>query len=159
MSYFFSNIFYLFKVYDYLCQQDQKKINALYKERNLHFNRIAELSEEEVLSYADEMKLNIAEFIHAPAAVKQWKEHYHSFLVPQMYIFTGEIGKLAQEMSPFFASYQRNSIRACQQVYEWLLSEESQSLYLEILSCLDGYIDLSAYEHAELESMNTIFKY
>ena len=33
------------KVYDYLCQQDQKKINALYKERNLHFNRIAELSE------------------------------------------------------------------------------------------------------------------
>lgn len=147
------------KVYDYLCLQDQKKINALYKERNLHFNRIAELSEEDVAFYAEEMKSNITEFIHNPAAVKQWKEHYHSFLVPQMYIFTGDIGKLAQEMSPFFASYQRNSMRACQQVYEWLLTEEGQSLYLEILFCLDGYIDLASYEHAELESMNTIFKY
>lgn len=147
------------KVYDYLCQQDQKKINALYKERNLHFNRIAELSEADIPSYSEEMKSNIAEFIHNPAAVKQWKEHYHSFLVPQMYIFTGDIGKLAQEMSPFFASYQHNSMSACQQVYEWLLSEEGNSLYLEILSCLDGYIDLAAYEHAELESMNTIFKY
>ena len=76
-----------------------------------------------------------------------------------MYIFTGEIGKLAQEMSPFFASYQHNSTKACQHVYEWLLQKEGQALYQEILSCLDGYVNIDAYNHAELESMNTIFKY
>lgn len=59
------------KVYDYLCQQEQKKINALYNERNLHFNRIAALSEKEVFAYADEMKTNVSEFIHNHAAVKQ----------------------------------------------------------------------------------------
>ena len=98
-------------------------------------------------------------FIHNQASVKQWKEHYHSFLVPQMYIFTGEIGKLAQEMSPFFASYQYNSSKTCQYVYEWLLQKDGQALYHEILSCLDGYVNIDAYNHAELESMNTIFQY
>ena len=132
------------KVYDYLCQQDEKKINALYKERNIHFNRIAALSEEDILSYAEEMKNNIDIFIHNEASVKQWKEHYHSFLVPQMYIFTGEIGKLAREMSPFFASYQHNSTKACQHVYEWLLQKNGQALYQEILSCLDGYVNIDA---------------
>lgn len=105
------------------------------------------------------MKTNIAEFIHTPHAVSQWKEHYHSFLVPQMHIFTEEIGKLAQEMSPFFASYHSNSSKACHYVYEWLLQEEGHTLYQELLSSLNGYVNLEAYNHAELESMNTIFKY
>ncbi len=125
----------------------------------LHFNRIAGLSEDDIPSYAEEMKENISEFIHTPSAIKQWKEHYHSFLVPQMYIFTGEIGRLAQEMSPFFASYQHNSTTACGYVYKWLLSKEGQTLYQEIFSYLEGYINLAAYNHAGLESMNTIFKY
>lgn len=147
------------KVYDYLCQQDQKKINALYKERNMHFNRIAALSEQGVLSYAEEMKQNIHDFIHNQSAVNQWKEHYHSFLVPQMHIFTGEIGKLAQEMCPFYAAYQSNSSKACRYVYEWFLQEDGHTLYQDILFQLDGYVNIDTYNHAELESMNTIFKY
>lgn len=150
---------YYAKVYDYLCKQEQKKINALYNERNAHFSRIAELSENEIYSYINEMKKNIAEFIHNHAAVKQWKAHYHTFLVPQMHIFTGDIAKLAKEMSPFFAAYQNHSLEACQQVYEWLLSDQGQPLYKEILSVLDGFVNLKDYGHAELESMNTIFKY
>ena len=152
------NIYYA-KVCDYLCQQDQKKINALYTERNMHLNRIAALSEDEVPVYAEEMKANVAEFIHNPAAVKQWKEHYHSFLVPQMYIFTGDIGRLAKEMSPFFAAYQNHSSEACRQVYEWLLTPEGQPLYHEIQNTLKGFVNLEDYDHAELESMNTIFQY
>ena len=147
------------KVYDYLCQQDQKKINILYRERNTHFNRIADLSEQEVPAYAEEMKHSIEEFIHDKMAIKQWKEHYHSFLVPQMYIFTGEIGRLAKEMSPFYAAYQNHSSEACRIVYEWLVSEDGADLHKEILHTLEGFVNLEDYHHAELESMNTIFKY
>ena len=152
------NIYYA-KVYDYLCLQDQKKIHRLYQERNAHFNYVAELSERELSNYTEEMKLSIAKFIHTPLAVKQWKEHYASFLKPQMHIFTGEIGKLAKEMSPFFCAYQQNSSNACALVFEWLQSDAGQTLYKEIQNILDGFVDLDSFGHAELESMNTIFKY
>ena len=150
---------YYANVYDYLCSQNQKKIDALYAERNTHFGRIAELPDSEIPQYAEEMKHSVTEFIHTPMAVKQWKEHYHSFLAPQMHIFTGEIGNLAKEMSPFFAAYQKNSSKACILVYEWLTSEDGQDLYCEITRTLKGYVNLEDFHHAELESMNTIFKY
>lgn len=152
------NIYYA-KIYDYLCSQDQKKIHTLYQERNIHFNHIAELADTEIPKYAEEMKKSIQEFIHNPIAVKQWKEHYSSFLEPQMYIFTGEIGKLAQEMSPFFCAYQKNSSKACEFVFNWLQSDAGQSLNKEIHTILERYINLESFGHAELESMNTIFKY
>ena len=147
------------KLYDYLCSQSQNKIDALYQERNSHFKRIAALSEEEVVQYAEEMKQNIQVFIHTPAAVRQWKEHYDAFLLPQMYIFTGEIGQLAKEMSPFFSSYRNHSAKACELVFQWLHSIDGHKLLEEIHSVLDGYIHLEEFGHAELESMNTIFKY
>ncbi len=82
---------YYASVYDYLCSQNQKKIDTLYAERNSHFSRVAELPEADIPQYVEEIKLSVTEFIHTPIAIKQWKEHYHSFLVPQMHIFTGEI--------------------------------------------------------------------
>ena len=152
------NMYYA-KIYDYLCSQDQKKIHALYQERNMHFNRVAAFSESEITQYAEEMKSSIKNFIHSPSDVKQWKEHYSSFFNPQMHIFTGEIGKLAQEMSPFFCAYQTNSAKACEIVFDWLQSDEGQRLYTEIHSIMEGYLELESFGHAELESMNTIFKY
>lgn len=150
---------YYAKVYDYLSQQEQKKIHMLYQERNMHFNRIAELTEEEVFCYAEEMKSNVSEFIQNKIAIKQWKEHYHTFLVPQMHIFTGDIGKLAKEMSTFYKAYQTNSSKACELVYHWLCSTEGISLHKKIYEVLDGFVNLEQYGHAELESMNTIFRY
>lgn len=147
------------KLHDYLCSQNPKKIDALYKERNAHFNRIAELSEKEVFQYAEEMKSAVKDFIHNYPAVKQWKEHYHSFIVPQMNIYTADIGHLAEEMSPFFRAYKNNSTKACGIVYEWLNSKEGQKLHEEILNILNGFVNLACYNHAELESMNTIFEY
>lgn len=146
-------------LYHYLCQQNQKKIDALYATRNSHFNRIAELSEAGVLAYAEEMKEAIRTFIHTGESVKQWKEHYHTFLVPQLSVYTGEIGRLAHELSDFFHTYQSNSLKACELVYEWLKSEDGISLYEEIQCTLQGVIDLENYKHAELESMNTVFTY
>ena len=147
------------KLYDYLCSQSQNKIDALYRERNSHFNRIAAFSDEEVFSYAEEMKQNIQVFIHTPAAVRQWKEHYEEFLLPQMYIFTGEIGQLAMEMSSFFSSYRNHSARACKLTFQWLHCEDGRKLLEEIHSVLNGFIHLNEFGHAELESMNIIFKY
>lgn len=147
------------KIYDYLCQQDQKKINAFYEEGNAHFYRIAEFSSENLSIHIEELKTAIMEFIHNPTAVKQWKAYYLDFQLPLMHIFTGEIGKLAREMSPFFAAYERNSSQACQVVYDWLLNEDGNLLYQEILTALEGYVDLENYYHMELEFMNTIFKY
>ena len=147
------------RIYDYLCRQDQKKINAFYEEGNAHFHYIASFSSENLSTHVEEIKTAINEFIHCPTAVKQWKEHYYDFQLPLMHIFAGEIGKLEKEMSPFFAAYERNSSKACQIVYDWLLSEEGHPLYQEILTALEEYVDLENYEHAELEFMNTIFKY
>lgn len=147
------------KIYDYLCQQDQKKINAFYEGQLSHFHHIAAFSLEEIGIHAEEIKVAVTEFIHTPAAVKQWKEYYYQFQLPLMYIFSGEIGSLAKEMSSFFAVYQRNSTHACRQVYEWMLTPEGETLYKEILAALEGFVDLEHYKHAELEFMNTIFKY
>ena len=147
------------KIYDYLCQQDQKKINHFYEEGNTHFYRIAEFSSENLSTHVEELKTAITEFIQTPAAVKQWKEHYFDFQLPLMHIFTGEIGKLAKEMSPFYANYDQNSRIACEIVYNWLLSEDGYPLYEEIMHTLTGYVDLNNFYHTELEFMNTIFKY
>ena len=147
------------KIYDYLCQQDQKIFNAFYEEGNAHFYHIASFSSETLSLHVEELKTAITEFIHTPAAIKQWKEHYYQFQLPLMHIFTGEIGKLAYEMSPFFAAYECNSIEACQIVYDWLLSEDGSELYQKVITSLDGYVDLTNFYHTELEFMNTIFKY
>lgn len=147
------------RLYDYLCSQDYKKIEALYKERNQHFNRVAAFSEREVLMYAEEMKQSVYTFIHSHSAVVQWKEHYASFISPQIAIYTGKIGIMAEEMCPFFGKYKKNSTEACRIVYEWLYTEEGQELMKEILEILQGYVNLENYNHAELESMNEIFVY
>lgn len=152
------NIHYA-NLYDYLSSQDHKKIDTLYKERNQHFNRIAAFTEAEIRAYVEEMKESVAIFIHTPAAVAQWKEHYHTFICPQMKIFTGKIGEMAEEMSPFFGAYKRNSTKACYIVYEWLNSKEGENLKEEILKILEGYVNLEYCNHAELESMNIIFEY
>lgn len=147
------------KLYDYLCSQNEKKIATLYAERNHHFNYVAGFSEDTVLDYAEEMKKAIENFIHTPFSVKQWKDHYHSFIIPQMKIYTSDIGRIAEEMSPFFGAYKQNSTKACVIVYQWLHTSEGKELLKEIESVLSGYVNLEHCNHAELESMNTVFKY
>ena len=150
---------YYAKVYDYLAQQEPKKINTLYHQRNAHFIYVAKLTDDEIFIYVEEIKHNLAKFIDNPIAINQWKEHYHSFFVPQIYIYTGKNGELAKEMSPFFASYQKNSSKACKYIYEWLTHEDGRPLRDTILNTLDGFINLENYNHAELESINTVIKY
>lgn len=147
------------RLYDYLCQQDQKKINHFYEGELAHFQHIAAFTNENLSIHVGEIKQSITAFIHNPIAVRQWKEYYFDFQLPLMHIFTSEIGTLAKEMSPFYAAYEHNTSHACAIVFDWLLSKEGQSLYQEIMSSLDGYIHLEHYNHTELEFMNTIFKY
>ena len=146
-------------LYDYLRLQNNNKIIVLYQERNQHFNRISKLRKEEIPLYAEEMKQSIKAFLRSPFAVAQWRNHYHDFIRPQIHIFTGRIGIMAEEMSPFYHTYKSNSTAACVLVYEWLNTEAGTSLKQEILETLKGFVDLDSCNHAELESMNTIFKY
>lgn len=146
-------------LYDYLRLQNHDKIIALYQERNHHFNRIATLSKEEFPLYAEEMKQSICTFIQNPAAVAQWKKHYIDFIRPQINIFTGRIGIMAEDMCPFYRSYKTNATAACKLVYDWMNTEDGAPLKQAVLTALHGYADLESSNHAELESMNTIFVY
>lgn len=146
-------------LYDYLRLQNHDKIIVLYQERNNHVNRIANLSKEDIPFYAEEMKQSIRAFIQDPSAVAQWKKHYHDFIRPQIKIFTGRIGIMAEDMCPFYCSYKTNATAACQLVYEWMNTEEGASLKQAVLGALSGFVDLECCNHAELESMNTIFVY
>lgn len=147
------------RLYDYLCQQEQKKINAFYEDGTAHFHHIASFTSENISLHVEEIKHSICEFLHNPTAVKLWKEFYFDFQLPLMHIFTEEIGHLAKEMSPFYSKYEQNSTLACKIVYDWLRSNDGKDLYQEIMSRLDGFVDLENFEHAELEFMNTIFRY
>ena len=150
---------YYAALYDYLRSQNNNKIIALYQDRNNHFNRIANLRKEDIPGYAEEMKQSIAVFLQDAPAVAQWKQHYHDFIRPQIYIFTGRPGILAEEMCPFYRAYKTNSTSACQLVYEWMQTGAGAELKRAVLSVLGGFVDLESCNHAELESMNTIFVY
>lgn len=146
------------KLYDYLCSQNQKKIKTLYSKRNNRLNYVAQLSENEIYKYAEEMKVEISKFINTPSKVKKWKEQYHSFINPEIRIYTSDIGKIAEEMSPFFCVYKRNSTQACNIVYQWLQTEEGKELLNKIKTTLKGFINIDDYNHAELEAMNPEFE-
>lgn len=150
---------YYAALYDYLRFQNNNKIVALYQEQNHHFTRIANLCKDDIPLYAEEMKQSITAFIQNSSAVAQWKNHYHDFIRPQINIFTGRIGIIAEEMCPFYHSYKTNATSACQLVYEWMNTEAGASLKQAVLAALNGFVDLECCNHAELESMNTIFVY
>lgn len=142
------------KVYDYLCSEEQKKIDALYADRNDHYNYVAGLTEEEILLYTEEMKERIWRFARNSGAVRQWKQNMKNVHQPMMKIYTSEIGRIAEEMCPLFREYKRKSQAACKKMYDWLHTPEG-GILLELLEDkLKGFINLEHCSHAELESMN-----
>ena len=147
------------KVYDYLCLQAPDKIAMLYAERHNHYNYVAELSQEGILLYVEEMKKNLKQFVKSPNMIRQWKNLMKSMYDPMIRIYTSEIGKLAEEMCPFFQKYKSKSQHACKITYEWLYTEEGNELLEELMQVLNKELDLERCEHAELESISMMFKY
>lgn len=146
------------QVYGYLCSQEETKIDLLYAGRNQHYNYVASLSPQGVERYAGEMKQNIRALLENPAAVRQWKSDRRVLNLSLMRIYTSEIGRLGEEMCPFFCQYKQKSTRACGITYQWLHTPAGAGLLERLNRMLGDSMDLEHCNHAELESLSMMMK-
>lgn len=120
--------------------------------QDVHTDRIAHLATNEYDGYMEEMIRAICLVLDTPAYVRVWKELYPSYLHPSACIYSSEINRLMQEMSPMFAAYKKNINSCCTKLYERLYTDLSY-LRTRIEKVLKGYINLHISDHGELEAL------
>lgn len=130
---------------------DESTLTRLFRKQESHLSFIANLDPDGCTAYAEELKHRLSAFLEQPSNIRVWKEYYHAFLYPQIRIYDLEVSNIAAEMSPMFASYRINIHMACRILYEWLYSEQGETLRSNLEAALTPYLDLELSQHGQLE--------
>ena len=57
------------------------------------------------------------------------------------------------ELSPFYKDYVDNIVNLCEQVYQYLTSEEGRELYHSIIAAFGDSININNSNHGQLEAI------
>lgn len=130
---------------------DPKKLRHLFRKQQSHLTYIANLDDAGCIDYAEELKERLPLFLEQNSNIKVWKQSYEYFLYPQIRIYDSEISNIAAEMSPMFAAYRKNIHTSCEILYQWLYSEQGETLRLELEQALAPYLDWELSQHGQIE--------
>ncbi len=144
-------------LYDFLALSDHARIDNLYARQSNHYDRVAQMDERAVAAYAETMRESLSRFCEAPLLIRQWQWDMKHYYRPMMNIYTGEIGRIAEEMCPLFKEYKTRSGRACEMTYAWLVSSAGEALLERLTACLGEDVSHIHDNHAALEAISMIF--
>lgn len=147
---------YLYQLKDYLYSLPADQIDKVFAGRNLHINKIISLTPETLPEFAEEMELHIAHKSQTASFISFWKDNYKKQIETTTALYDSELNALAAELSPRFSVYCHNIHKCCDLIYEWLHSKEGETTYQNLITNLDGNLNLEANHHGEIAAMFTM---
>ncbi len=143
----------------FLYSLSAEQIDTEFSKRNLHIEKIINLSSTDVILYAQNVITNLKTILSNEAYIRHWKLHYHNQILPSTCIFDSGMNALIYELSPRFSLYSQKMQICCGIIYEWLCSQKGEALRSSINKKLKGYIDLSAHHHGELAAFFSLSEF
>lgn len=146
----------IYQLKDFLYSLPADQIDNVFAGRNLHINKIISLTPETFPDFIEEMKLQIAKKSCDLNFINYWKENYKKQIEVTTALYDSELNTLATELSPRFSTYCHNIHKCCDMLYEWLHSEDGKETFQNLLTNLNGHLNLEANHHGEIAAMFTI---
>lgn len=136
---------------DYLDALESEQIKKRFREtRGRRYEELIALEPEEHMAYTRKMITVIKKNLRNPKWVLEWKKHYNIYIEPATIYYDGEISNILCELSPIYKKHKVNTAGCSEIIYQYLKSEEGESLKKMILTELNGYINLEDNHHTDL---------
>ncbi len=130
-----------------------EELDEQFTECSRHIQQVVSLSESSIGEYVEKAKEYIEKISDNETFAKEWKKKYHSLTLPTTILYDSDFNTLVAELSPCFSAYYDNIHRCCDDIYQWLCSEEGIPVKAALLKNLDGYLDLCTDHHAQIGAL------
>ena len=142
----------------YRFTSDTAEANFGGADQELEYQKIADLTGDEIPEYVEHMYKSAKENLRNPRWVASWISEYDGYQHPCSVFFDGPCSRYMRELSRHFASYQDHINLCCRLFYKKIMSEkkenpEGASLYDLIEEKLGGYFDFEGCHSADLASL------
>ena len=138
---------------DYLYSLTAEQLDHELQLRTRHIEEIAMLTQETMPAYVRKACQWIADCSESDAFAMTWKQDYHTHTLPLTRLYDSDFNSLMTELSPRFSDYYRNIHLCCDQIYDWLLSDDGADIFSRLSEQLGGYMDLCALHHGEIAAL------
>ena len=138
---------------DYLYSLTAEQLDHELQLRTRHIEEVAMLTQETMPAYVRKACQWIADCSESDAFAMTWKQDYHTHTLPLTRLYDSDFNSLMTELSPRFSDYYRNIHLCCDQIYDWLLSDDGADIFSRLSEQLGGYMDLCALHHGEIAAL------
>lgn len=136
-----------------LYAMSSEQINTLYSVNIDRFHAVASGTPDDIEDLKNDMILQLERIVKTPQYIRLWKAIYTDFFEPNTNIQASEISALVMELSPLYKNYVYNIVNLCEQVYQYLISKEGETLYSDIISAFGDSINIANANHGQLEAL------
>ncbi|MCI6465764.1 MAG: MerR family transcriptional regulator [Faecalicatena sp.] len=137
----------------YLYSLSAEELDEEFNQRTQHIQQIAGLTEHTIPDFLARARRYLKKISCDPAFTVSWKKNYANLTLPTTTLYDSDFNTLAAELSPCFSIYYENIHKCCDQIYQWLNSEEGSQVKSDLLKNLDGYLDLCIDHHAQIGAL------
>lgn len=128
-------------------------ISQLFSYNIKHYSIIEDLTDDQILVYANEKIEELKQIIHNPHYIKAWVENYESFFRPLVILQVSDLSVLVQKLSPYYERYVRNINQISNIIFSYIKSEEGKDILYDIETMLGEHIDIEHANHGEIEAL------
>ncbi|MCF0113994.1 MAG: MerR family transcriptional regulator [Erysipelotrichaceae bacterium] len=130
-----------------------KTIETLYETNQTRYDYIVSLKDEDLDSYAKELITVLHKVIDNTYLQNIWKKYYNEYFKPSTTIYASAYSRYIYEVNDYFKNYSINVRRLLDYVYNYLSSKEGKDLNDKLHKALNGYLNLEANNHGDLECL------
>lgn len=129
------------------------QIRMYFADNHKLHSELISLEESGYPAYVKKMKASIRRLLENKPAVRRWLDNYHTLTAPAARLYDSEIAGTMDELSPAFLAYRTHVHAVCQEVFDWLHSEEGRPLLDLMDRTLGDHYDIDHCSHGELQAM------
>lgn len=136
-----------------LYSMSSEQINTLYNVNVDRYHTVASCTPDTLEDLKKDMIFQLEHIVKTPKYIRLWKDIYADFFEPNTNIQASDLSALVMELSPFYKDYVDNIVNLCEQVYQYLTSEEGRELYHSIIAAFGDSININNSNHGQLEAI------
>lgn len=136
---------------NYLYSLNANLVNKEYfMTRGNYYEELLYLQPDQYDSYIQKYVSVIRKNLRNNVWILNWRKVYPLYIRPATHYYDGEVNRYMCELSPEYNIYHSQARIVAGLFYDYLTSEEGNSLYMEIKDKLDGLFDLESCNHTEV---------
>ena len=120
-----------------LYSMSSEQINTLYNVNVDRYHTVASCTPDTLENLKKDMIFQLEHIVKTPKYIRLWKDIYADFFEPNTNI----------------QDYVYNIVNLCEQVYQYLTSEEGRELYHSIIAAFGDSININNSNHGQLEAI------